>query len=727
MRKHTFSVLAVLILGSFGIAAIAQQPDYQPPADQQPSVNVQPQPGVQQPGNPPQSDSDQGAARVSFIRGDVSMQRGDTGETFAVTLNTPLMAGDKISAGDASRAEVQLDFANVLRLDEHTQVNIVALSRSRIQLQIAQGLASYSAVRPSEADVEIDTPNVSIHPQRQGRYRIQINDNGDTQVLVRDGQADVSTEQGSTQVHRGEMITIQGSADQAQYRVTAAPANNDWDNWNDGRDHSISDAQGYQHTNPYYTGSQDLNPYGVWSEVPDYGPVWTPTVDAGWAPYRAGRWVYEPYWGWTWVSYEPWGWAPYHYGRWFLNGSQWAWWPGPVYGGYRPLWAPAYVSFFGYGGGGFGFGFGFGNVGWLAIGPGDFFHPWWGGFRGGYNVVDIHNYYNVRGGFAPLHNGGFSNFRDIDRNDRLRAGMSSMSSRGFGTGAEPVRGGVSAENLRGARGVTGGMPISPSRASMRVSDRPGNSQVFSAHSNQRFFSGTPGGTRGFQGQTGGGFNRGPAGAPVGGFNRGPASTPQQQSGGWQRFSGGQSRGESGNQGTAGNLRGSQPSYRPPLSMNRPIVNENQRANGPSNGANGGNRGGYPVMPSYRGAPSGNAPSENRSFDGGGYRGGAAPTYRGEPAPAPSYRSAPSPAPGYRGAPEPNYRGGPAPSYRSSPAPSYHSAPAPSYRAPAPSGGSGGSSRGGGGGGGGTRGNSGGSGSRGNSGGGGGGSGNGHRH
>jgi hypothetical protein len=41
------------------------------------------------------------------------------------------------------------------------------------------------------------------------------------------------------------------------------------------------------------------------------------------------------------------------------------------------VWAPAYVSFFGFGGHagfgiGFGVGFGFGRVGWLAIGPGDF-------------------------------------------------------------------------------------------------------------------------------------------------------------------------------------------------------------------------------------------------------------------------------------------------------------------------------------------------------------------
>jgi len=666
MRKRAFAALAMLILGVFTtrLASAQQQDDPQqqpPPYDQQqaPDAQQQPpynqqvpypqqqppngqppngqppngqQPNGQQPGNPSQPDTDAGAARVSFVRGDVSMQRGDTGDTSAVTLNTPLMSGDKISTGDAARAEVQLDFASVLRLDDHAQVNIVTLTRSRIQIQLAQGLVNYSTVRPSEADVEIDTPNVSIHPQRQAHLHIQVNATGDTEVIVRDGTADVSTAQGSTQVHRGDLITIQGAGDQAQYRVSAAPANDEWDSWNGDRDRIITNAQSFQHTNPYYTGSQDLDQYGVWSEVPNYGQVWTPTVAAGWAPYRAGRWVWEPYYGWTWVSLEPWGWAPYHYGRWFLAGGRWAWWPGPVYVGYRPLWAPAYVSFFGFGGG-VGFGFGFGSVGWLAIGPGDFFHPWWGGFRGGFGVVDIHNAYNIRGGIAPLHaGGGFSNLRDLATNDSLRGGMSSMSTRNFGTGVEPVRG-VSAENLRSARAVTGTMPLSASRASMRVSDRPANSQAFSAHANQHFYSSgsAGGGARGFQGQ-----------AAAGGFNRGASSASP--SGGWQRFSGGAS--------AAGGAGSGQQSYRPPLNLNRPIVNENQRTNGgsvgaPAGGSSSGNRGGnpgaysgnrgtsggYSPAPSYRGAPSGNT-SPN-----GSYR--SAPSTNSRSASAPSYRGAPS--------------------------------------------------------------------------------------
>ena len=77
--------------------------------------------------------------------------------------------------------------------------------------------------------------------------------------------------------------------------------------------------------------------------------------------------------------HEPWGWTPYHYGRWFLYGKSWMWWPGPVDGGGKlpPGVGSGYVSFFGFGGHR-GVSVGFGSVGWLPLGPGDSFYPWYG-------------------------------------------------------------------------------------------------------------------------------------------------------------------------------------------------------------------------------------------------------------------------------------------------------------------------------------------------------------
>ena len=108
-----------------------------------------------------------GVARVSVIgvRGDVSIQRGDSGDWAASALNQPVVAGDKVSTGADSRAEVQLDYANILRLADNSLATIANLTNHEIQVQIGQGLADYAVLKGSEANVEIDTPNVpSIRP-----------------------------------------------------------------------------------------------------------------------------------------------------------------------------------------------------------------------------------------------------------------------------------------------------------------------------------------------------------------------------------------------------------------------------------------------------------------------------------------------------------------------------------------------------------------------------------
>ncbi len=558
-----------------------------------------------------QSTDGPGVGRVSYVQGDVSSQRGDNAEWVALTMNAPIAPGDRVAVGANSRAEVQLDSADVLRLSANTTANAVNLSRSAIQVQIGQGLADYSVLRGSEANTEIDTPNASIHPNGAGEFRIAIDSDSETKVTIRSGSADISTPQGSTHVEVGQMITIQGT-DNPQYRTDAAPARDDFDTWNDDRNRRDVSAQSWHKTDPYYTGSEDLDQYGVWNEVPDYGQVWTPnTTDPNWAPYRDGRWVWEPYYGWTWVSSEPWGWAPYHYGRWFIYGGRWSWWPGPVatYPGYYPVWAPAYVSFFGFGGGlGVGFGFGFGTVGWFPIGPGDWFHPWWGGWGGGFHA---YNNFGVHEGFGPLAGGRlggnrFSNADGIMHDSRFQGGISSMSSHDFGRGAVPGnQQRFNGASLRQASMVSGKMPISPSRESFSPSGRTASAgSLRSAPSrSQHFFSSSSrgstvsGGNRGFGGTNSannssantGGSRPGSFERPSGsgtisnrsntstGVNRsaqgfGSANTNSQS--GWQHFTpssrGTESQGFN-NRGTSlpgGNQRSYQGSYQPPSSASR---------------------------------------------------------------------------------------------------------------------------------------------------------------
>jgi FecR protein len=435
-------------------------------------------------------ETNSGVARVSLIHGDVSTQRGNTGDWSAAALNAPVLAGDRVSTGDKARTELQLDYANMLRLSEHTQANINTLTRSQIQIQLGSGMANYTVLKNSDADAEIDTPNVAIRTnRRESSFRILVTADDHTEVLVRKGEVEVTTQQGGTRVGEGQFITVQGAGDQAQYKIGEAPARDDWDQWNTDRDNVIRNAASRRRTNDYYVGAEDLDNHGTWSEVPDYGEVWRPNVADDWAPYRDGRWVDEPYWGWTWVSYDPWGWAPYHYGRWMMYNDAWVWWPGPIYAEpfYRPIWAPAYVSFFGYGGGfGFGFGYGWGSIGWLPLGPCDRFHPWYGRYGGRFGETNI-NVYN-RGGFAPLHGGTrFSNLRLAVQDPHFRGGTT-VSSREFGTGRMRPQA-MSHATFQNAHFSTGRLPVTPTRESFSASGRPAAaSTIRNVPQNQRFFS-----------------------------------------------------------------------------------------------------------------------------------------------------------------------------------------------------------------------------------------------
>jgi hypothetical protein len=551
MKNYLGSLATMLMTGALalgmGAGARAQQA---PPASQQPMEIPAPSPqGGSQQAQQAQP-NDPGAARISFIHGDVSTQHSDSSEWIAATVNTPVVNGDHLSTGQNARAEIQLDHANILRMSGQTTANVVSLARNQMQVQVGQGLVSFDVLKNNDSGVEINTPNVAIRPQLgEGGYRILVNSDNETIIDVRRGSAEISTPQGSTVVQHDQRITIQGNADNAQYQVSGAPGRDDWDRWNSDRDHMIESAESWRHTNPNYTGSQDLDAHGHWRDVPDYGQVWFPNDGPDWAPYRDGRWVYEPYYGWTWVSYEPWGWAPYHYGRWFVYGGNWGWWPGPVYAGYYPVWAPAYVSFFGFGGGGwgvnvgFGFGGGFGSVGWLPCGPGDRFFPWYG--RGinrvnEVNITNIHN--NFNGGMNPLREGprAYSNLNRAFNDEHVRNGISSMRSGDFGHARVPTRQSrIDEGSFRQASVMTGAHPVSPSRQSFQATDRQPNPSSIPNRSsaNQHFFSSNARQNSSFQGgRNDNNLNHG--GGPAGNANRGStigeASRPNQPSNQGQR-------------------------------------------------------------------------------------------------------------------------------------------------------------------------------------------------
>src|ERR1700675_405518 len=298
MKSKSKLIAAILGLGltmAIPGAVIAQNPDDQAPdQDSKPSAGIQAEATVQGPndqgsmdqdaidqGSMDQGSMDQGSngqgstnqgaiqsssapvdtnagvARVSLIHGDVSTQRGNAGDWSAAALNAPVVAGDRVSTGDKARTELQLDYANMLRLSEHTQANINTLTRSQIQIQLGQGMANYTVLKNSDADTEIDTPNVAIRTnRRESSFRILVTADDHTEVLVRKGEVEITTPQGGTRVGEGQFITVQGAGEQAQYKIGEAPARDDWDQWNTDRDNVIRNAASRRRTNDYYVGAR---------------------------------------------------------------------------------------------------------------------------------------------------------------------------------------------------------------------------------------------------------------------------------------------------------------------------------------------------------------------------------------------------------------------------------------------------------------------------------------
>jgi hypothetical protein len=479
-------------------------------------------PGLAQ--SPAPEDLLRGVARISLMDGEVTVRRGDSGEWVAGVINAPLLTDDRIATGQNSRAEVQFDSANVLRIGGNAEVHLVALENGRYHLEISRGTITYGILRQSQLDLELNTPSVSARPAKEGVFRISVSEAGESEITPRAGDVEVFTPKGTQWVYLGQMMMARGSSSDPEFQIINANPLDDWDRWNDSRDRVVGSNNSAQYVPQGVYGTEELDGAGTWVNIPPYGNVWRPAVAAGWAPYRNGRWVWINWYGWTWVSADPWGWAPYHYGRWFFDARWgWNWYPGGLSA--RAYWSPALVGFFGYGGGvgvGVGVGFGFANVGWVPLAPFEPFHPWWGaGYAGGLNRgVNITNV----------------NVSAVYRNARIGNGVSGVAAGDFTAGRFANVQHVSGAQVQTAGMVSGRLPLNPSVSSRRFSDRPA-ANVQRAPVNPQSYSHSAAATHSAAGTTtaqAGGYHR--FGEPGNPNNRPPQSnTSNGRQGNVQRF------------------------------------------------------------------------------------------------------------------------------------------------------------------------------------------------
>jgi hypothetical protein len=335
-------------------------------------------------------------ARLNYVSGQVSFRPGSVEEWAPATINYPLTTGDHLWTDPGAQTELHVG-STAVRMNSGTAMAILNLDDRITQLSLTEGAINVRIRYLGENEsFEVDTPNVSISLVRPGDYRIQADgDNNVSIVTTRSGEAEVSGAGQSFPVRATESARLTG-VDNVSQELLAAPRLDTFDQWCMDRDQREGGSISARYVPRETIGYEDLDSNGVWSEVPDYGPVWRPrVVDAGWAPYRYGHWAWVEPWGWTWIDDASWGFAPFHYGRWAYLGGGWAWVPGRMVVGVRPVYAPALVAFVG--GGGFSVGVrlggGVGMAAWFPLGPGEVYRP-------AYHVSEVYvrnvNVYHVR-------------------------------------------------------------------------------------------------------------------------------------------------------------------------------------------------------------------------------------------------------------------------------------------------------------------------------------------
>ncbi len=316
------------------------------------------------------------------VEGTSNLTTLEEGEPLEIEPNYPVMVGDRIWVTHGARLELVLPDRSLVRAMGGTDLYLERLALAAdgdpgdpTALRLLTGEIQF-VVREAARDLDpprIATAGATVYLQDRGVYRISADEDGWTEVVVREGFAEVETDRGSSVVRAGEEARLDG-AGYGRASIASAGREDSLEIWAAELDgYSVAgDSRRYVDERLHYEAAP-LDRHGSWIGV-EGRYAWRPRVANHWRPYSNGWWASSPS-GLTWVSYEPWGWVTSHYGFWdYSPAFGWVWYPGSFYspawvywywGPTHVAWIPAgyYANFYGPR---WGFNFRFGVYGWAG-------------------------------------------------------------------------------------------------------------------------------------------------------------------------------------------------------------------------------------------------------------------------------------------------------------------------------------------------------------------------
>lgn len=313
-----------------------------------------------------------GLSRLSNLAGNVSVQPNGEDAWGQASNNMPVGSGDRVFTDQTGRGEFSGGMVRAY-FGPDTDLTLININGQGIEYGLARGSANFhSDGFPPGMSLFVSTPNGGVTLSGPGGVRVDVYPDQQSTIVTNRNQGVIQVNGAggfSVALRQNQCIQLSGTNPVYSQLLEPAPWD-DFEHYSEAIESHRFSSPTAQYVSVEMPGYEELDGNGDWQPQSQYGPIWFPRVQAGWAPYHYGHWVSMPYYGWTWVADEPWGAAPFHYGRWVAVGGRWGWIPGPREG--HPIWSPAQVVFAG--------GIQIGGVGvsvWFPLGPGEAYKPWY--------------------------------------------------------------------------------------------------------------------------------------------------------------------------------------------------------------------------------------------------------------------------------------------------------------------------------------------------------------
>lgn len=235
------------------------------------------------------------AGYINFVQGNATLEN-ELSEVKSLSEVEKVNAGERVKTSANSRVEILLNPGSYLRLHDNSEVMFLDTSFDNMRVSVLRGIALFEVITTKEFSIKVITPKFQAELVKSGIYRIEVGNDGNAILQVRNGLAVV----GSTEVNKGKQIAINSNG---KIFIEKFDRDNkdEFDQWSKDRAKSLAKINSKLESKTLRDSllgySDKLNWYtslGLWVYHPGFGYCFLP-FGYGWSsPY--GFWLPYDIW-----------------------------------------------------------------------------------------------------------------------------------------------------------------------------------------------------------------------------------------------------------------------------------------------------------------------------------------------------------------------------------------------------------------------------------------------